>query len=72
VGACDLHDSPFVLTWNLYAEVPDLQGADSVIEPSISTKKNYSQSIDVLINYYVEIQSSTRGIASRVSNFYFI
>jgi hypothetical protein len=29
VGACDLHVSPFVLTWNLYAGVPGLQGTDS-------------------------------------------
>jgi hypothetical protein len=29
VGACDLHASPFVLTWSLYAGVPGLQGTDS-------------------------------------------
>jgi hypothetical protein len=29
VGACDLHASPFVLTWNLYTGVPGLEGADS-------------------------------------------
>jgi hypothetical protein len=29
VGACDLHVSPFVLTWNLYAGVPDMQGTDN-------------------------------------------
>jgi hypothetical protein len=29
MGACDLHASPFVLTWNLYAGVTGLQGTDS-------------------------------------------
>jgi hypothetical protein len=29
VGACDLHVSPFVLTRNLYAGVPGLQGNDN-------------------------------------------
>jgi hypothetical protein len=29
-----LHVSPFVLTWNLYAEVPGLQGTDRGCEPA--------------------------------------
>jgi hypothetical protein len=29
VGACDLHVSHFILTWNLYTGVPGLQGTDS-------------------------------------------
>jgi hypothetical protein len=34
-----LHASPFVLIWNLYAEVPDLQGADSY-DPETNKQQN--------------------------------